>query len=74
MVKLEKFHGLGFYGERICGTSRSDQAELLNHQFHGSQTEWEHASVESGIETLTQAYNFDWCNRCFPAKLTGDAH
>jgi hypothetical protein len=25
MVKLEKFHGLGFYDDRICGTRRSDR-------------------------------------------------
>ncbi len=25
MVKLEKFHGVGFYDDRICGTSRSDR-------------------------------------------------
>jgi hypothetical protein len=25
MVKLEEFHGVGFYDDRICGTSRSDR-------------------------------------------------
>jgi hypothetical protein len=25
MVKLEKFHGLGSYDDRICGTRRSDR-------------------------------------------------
>jgi hypothetical protein len=39
MVKLGKIPCVGFYGDRMCGTSRSGQSQLSDRQFDGLTAE-----------------------------------
>jgi hypothetical protein len=66
MVKLEKLHGVGFYDDRICGTSRSDrlmQRYPVSTRVNHVANDDEGSSVSfHGMETQIYRKNRDsWC-------------